>query len=105
VVLTGDNHANWVNDLRIDDHKPEMPVIASEFVGTSISSSGDGADKLDGWDAIMAENPGVRLLLRSLHGDAGGMAERFSGVATGQPAGRAHFNSRILRDRSRYARR
>jgi alkaline phosphatase D len=61
VVLTGDYHANWVNELRIDDHKPETPVIATEFVGTSISSSGDGADKLDGWDAIMSENPGVRL--------------------------------------------
>jgi alkaline phosphatase D len=61
VVLTGDYHANWVNDLRIDDHAPEAPIIATEFVGTSISSSGDGADKPDGWDAIMAENPGVRF--------------------------------------------
>jgi alkaline phosphatase D len=61
VVLTGDYHANWVNDLRLDDRQPELPVIATEFVGTSISSSGDGADKLDNWDAVMAENPGVRL--------------------------------------------
>jgi alkaline phosphatase D len=61
IVLTGDNHANWVNDLRIDDHKPEAPVIATEFAGTSISSSGDGADKLPNWNAIMADNPGVRL--------------------------------------------
>ena len=25
VVLTGDNHANWVNDLRLDDLRPETP--------------------------------------------------------------------------------
>ena len=61
VVLTGDIHNNWVNDLRIDDHQPETPVIATEFVGTSISSSGDGADKLENSDAILSENPGVRF--------------------------------------------
>ena len=53
VVLTGDIHNNWVNDLRIDDHQPETPVIATEFVGTSLSSSGDGADKLENWESIL----------------------------------------------------
>ena len=42
VVLTGDIHSNWVNDLRVDDRKPESPVVATEFVGTSISSGGNG---------------------------------------------------------------
>ena len=42
VVLTGDIHSNWVNDLRVDDRKPETPVVATEFVGTSITSGGNG---------------------------------------------------------------
>ena len=42
VVLTGDIHSNWVNDLRVDDRKAETPVVATEFVGTSITSGGNG---------------------------------------------------------------
>ena len=29
VVLTGDIHSNWVNDLRVDDRKSDTPVIAA----------------------------------------------------------------------------
>ena len=60
VVLTGDIHANWVNDLRLDDHEPETPVVATEFVGTSITSGGDGRAESPGTDRLLAENPGVR---------------------------------------------
>ncbi|MBE3205148.1 alkaline phosphatase D family protein [Frankia sp. CH37] len=38
VVLSGDIHCAWVNDLRVDFDRPETPVIATEFVCTSISS-------------------------------------------------------------------
>jgi alkaline phosphatase D len=61
VVLTGDIHANWVNDLRVDDRKPETPIVATEFVGTSISSGGNGVDRPQNLDALMAENPCVRF--------------------------------------------
>ena len=44
VVLTGDIHTSWVNELRTDFRRPETPSIAAEFVGTSISSGGDGSD-------------------------------------------------------------
>jgi alkaline phosphatase D len=44
VVLTGDIHTNWVNELRPDFRRAERPAIAAEFVGTSISSGGDGSD-------------------------------------------------------------
>jgi hypothetical protein len=44
VVLTGDNHSNWVNDLRVDDLQPKTRVVATEFVGTSISSGGNGSE-------------------------------------------------------------
>jgi alkaline phosphatase D len=61
VVLTGDVHSNWVNDLHTDDQKPQTPVVATEFVGTSISSSGDGGDNAKRRDTLMAENPGVKF--------------------------------------------
>ena len=44
VVLTGDIHSNWVNDLKVDFRDANAPVVATEFVGTSISSGGDGVD-------------------------------------------------------------
>jgi alkaline phosphatase D len=61
VVLTGDIHANWVNELRIDDRRPETPVVATEFVGTSISSGGNGAKEFRGLDNLLAQNPCVKL--------------------------------------------
>jgi alkaline phosphatase D len=62
VVLTGDFHSNLVNDLRADDRKTELPVVATEFIGTSISSSGNGEDKREEWESIMAENACLRFL-------------------------------------------
>ncbi|MCO6047639.1 alkaline phosphatase D family protein [Aeoliella sp. ICT_H6.2] len=59
VVLTGDIHSNWVNDLHQDDLLGESPVVATEFVGTSISSGGNGPKSLD-ISALQNENPGLR---------------------------------------------
>ena len=42
VVVTGDVHSHWVNELHSDFSRPDRPVVAAEFVGTSISSGGDG---------------------------------------------------------------
>jgi alkaline phosphatase D len=63
VVLTGDSHKNWVNELRMDDRKAETPIVATEFGGTSISSTGDAGKPLDE-NAIRTENPFVRFLNR-----------------------------------------
>jgi len=62
VVLTGDIHQNFVNDLVVDDLAEKQPVVATEFVGTSISSSGDGGEKRKGHDEIMAENPYMKFM-------------------------------------------
>lgn len=43
VILSGDNHNNWVFDLKSDFHNEGAPVLATEFAGTSITSNGDGA--------------------------------------------------------------
>ncbi|MEU6346761.1 alkaline phosphatase D family protein [Streptomyces sp. NPDC046977] len=58
VVLSGDWHTHWVNDLKKDFDDPASRTVATEFVGTSISS---GA----GWDADvragLAANPHVKF--------------------------------------------
>jgi alkaline phosphatase D len=60
VVITGDIHSSWVNELRSTFSAPGAPTIGAEFVGTSISSGGDGSDRniIDGPAA--ADNPHVR---------------------------------------------
>ena len=57
VVLTGDIHSNWVNDLRVDDRKADAPVVATEFVGTSISSGGNGIDEPQGAGRAAGRQP------------------------------------------------
>ena len=61
VVLTGDIHSNWVNDLKADFADSKSPVVATEFVGTSISSGGDGADLSEVMKAVVAENEFVKF--------------------------------------------
>lgn len=61
VVLTGDIHSNWVNELRIDDREPQQRRIATEFVTTSISSGGNGTDKPKGLDNLLSANPCVKF--------------------------------------------
>jgi alkaline phosphatase D len=38
VILGGDIHAFWANDLKLDFKNPRSPAVATEFVGTSITS-------------------------------------------------------------------
>jgi alkaline phosphatase D len=61
VVLTGDIHSNWCNDLRVDDRKPEQAIVAAEFVGTSISSGGNGSTDPKPIEKLLADNPCVRF--------------------------------------------
>ena len=61
VVLTGDIHSSWVNDLRVDDRQAESPVVATEFVGTSISTGGNGYDRAQNQERLLSENPCVRF--------------------------------------------
>lgn len=60
VVLTGDIHSNWANELRVDDRKLDEPVVATEFVGTSISSGGNGKQTPDYFLLLHAANPFVK---------------------------------------------
>ncbi|MEU2433773.1 alkaline phosphatase D family protein [Streptomyces sp. NPDC007861] len=59
VVLSGDWHSAWVNDLKKDFGDPRSRTVATEFVGTSVSSGAGG------WDADvrtgLPANPHVRF--------------------------------------------
>lgn len=61
VVLTGDIHSNWANNLIADFDDLESRSVATEFVGTSISSGGDGLLIPKGHEQTLAENPFVKF--------------------------------------------
>jgi alkaline phosphatase D len=61
VVLTGDIHSNWVNDLKVDFDNEAAPIVASEFVCTSISSGGNGLQFVKNHAELLAENPFVKF--------------------------------------------
>ncbi len=58
VVIGGDIHAFNVNALKLDFDDPAAPAVASEFVGTSITSQGWPQKRMD---ALRADNPHVLL--------------------------------------------
>ena len=57
IVLTGDIHSNWVADLKADFGDERSPTVAAEFVGTSLSSSGDGFKQRPETPQVLSENP------------------------------------------------
>ena len=61
VVLTGDEHQNYAGELYRDSRNPEGAPIASEFVSTSISSSGDGQDQRADGRRYLADNPFLKF--------------------------------------------
>jgi alkaline phosphatase D len=61
VVIAGDIHTNWANDLIADFDDLESRVVGSEFVGTSIASGGNGVDAPARLAELLAENPFVKL--------------------------------------------
>jgi len=58
IVLSGDWHSSWVNDLKEDFNNPNSETIATEFVGTSISS---GCGWKDDVEAALSVNPHVKF--------------------------------------------
>jgi alkaline phosphatase D len=61
VVLGGDIHSNWANNLIADFDDLDSRVVGSEFVGTAISSGGDGSREPKNLDKLLAENPFVKF--------------------------------------------
>jgi len=63
IVIGGDAHAYFANDLKVNFDDETSPVVASEFVGTSVSSK-PGFDFSD----VLAENPHMRYFNRDYRG-------------------------------------
>ncbi|HEX2741615.1 MAG TPA: alkaline phosphatase D family protein, partial [Rubrobacter sp.] len=61
VVLTGDVHNNWACDLKANYDDQSSDTLGVEFVGTSITSGGDGADTSPSQEAVVAENPHIKF--------------------------------------------
>jgi alkaline phosphatase D len=61
VVITGDWHSTFVNDLKLDFDNPNSPTIATEFVGTSISSNGDEDVYGPYYGPMIPHNPHIRF--------------------------------------------
>jgi alkaline phosphatase D len=61
VVITGDRHQNYAWDLKRDYNDPTSATVATEFVGTSITSGADGADMTDEGQRFLAANPHMKF--------------------------------------------
>ncbi|MBM7587712.1 alkaline phosphatase D [Bacillus pakistanensis] len=61
IVLTGDVHASWASNITADFDKPDSRVLGAEFVGTSITSGGNGADKRADTDRILSHNEHIKF--------------------------------------------
>lgn len=57
VVITGDWHSSWVNELKQDFDDPSAPIVGTEFAGTSISSNCGWARRVE---TALGVNPHVR---------------------------------------------
>ena len=85
VVVTGDWHSTFVNDILRDFDNPASPVVATEFVGTSISTNGDGEvygpvlradDQVQPAHQVLRRRPSrLRALPGRPHGTAHGPAD------------------------------
>ena len=60
VVLSGDIHSNWVNELRTPYATPQGKTVAAEFVGTSMTSGGDGSEGTASVERNAGENPHMK---------------------------------------------
>ncbi len=61
MVITGDWHSTFVNDLKIDFGDPDSATVATEFVGTSISSNGDGIVYGPYYGPMVPDNPHIKF--------------------------------------------
>lgn len=62
VVLTGDVHVHFANELKADFWEPSSPTVGVELVSTSITSGGDGSDEVRGEKEVLAENPHIKYI-------------------------------------------
>jgi len=62
VVLTGDVHKNYANNVALDPDDPDSPTVATELVTTSLTSGGNGVDGGDKAELLLRENPHIKFI-------------------------------------------
>lgn len=67
VVLTGDLHDGWVAQVKPDYDDSASPVVASEFIGQSISSDGDSTDESDDGAAVRLNGRNPHVIFHDNH--------------------------------------
>ena len=89
VVLSGDIHSFWTNDLKADFDDPNSATVATEFVGTSVTSY---APPYDMFAKLLPDNPDVRFFDSRARGyvscdlDAQRMTTRFRALSDAHDA-------------------
>jgi alkaline phosphatase D len=58
VILGGDIHSFWVNDVKSDFNDPNSATVASEIVGTSLTSAGVPYET---FAAMLPDNPHIKF--------------------------------------------
>ena len=61
IVLAGDVHSNWAAELKSNFEDDNSATVGCEFVSTSITSRGDGADQRTEAPQILAQNPYMKF--------------------------------------------
>jgi alkaline phosphatase D len=61
IIITGDWHSTFVNDIKSDFSNPESATVATEFVGTSISSNGDFPVYGPYYGPMIGANPHIKF--------------------------------------------
>ncbi|GHJ11993.1 hypothetical protein TPA0907_63600 [Micromonospora humidisoli] len=61
MVLTGDVHAHWAADLKLDYLDPAARTVGTELVCSSVTSGGDGFDSASGSHPWLRTNPHLRF--------------------------------------------
>jgi alkaline phosphatase D len=57
IVLSGDVHAHYGADLKLDFTNPTSRAIGVEFTNSSITSGGDGTEVSPVWESLRKQNP------------------------------------------------
>ncbi len=65
IVIGGDLHSFWVTDLKPDFKDPNSPIVATEFVGTSLSSNGPSYELFANF---LPHNPHIKFFESRLRG-------------------------------------
>jgi alkaline phosphatase D len=68
VVITGDWHSTFANDIKLDFDDPRSPTVAAEFVTPSLSSNGDEEVYGPYYGPMIPFNPHIRFFDGDRHG-------------------------------------